>query len=261
MRRVQALAETKEKGGFFSGFGSMLDEFGGAGRRYDKWKKDFRPDDEKGKAARPSETSQLSWGGAKTVEMYKEMADQFEKERTQNAADTLADQPLGSAAVSIVGESAKGDDSEAYEVCQLADQSEVPDADSTLCQIDGPVELAELVRRKYGRYNDISVAKATNSQNEVVLSVYASFLGQSSFPFTEEQWLQKLNNIHILLQDLNQEWYVKKFLLTKAMAVGGRWKGPTDYHAITLRLSDSPTWNEARDSDIFDGWMFLKSMQ
>merc|ERR1719387_3320258 len=117
-----------------------VDYFADGGRRKDRWTTDFRPESERGKGAGPSETSQLSWGGAKNSEMYDQMAEDFERQMRTLSASRLEDQPLGSAASALVGESAKANpdlDSEVYDAARLA---EVPVGDE--CKIDGPVELA-----------------------------------------------------------------------------------------------------------------------
>jgi hypothetical protein len=245
-------------------FNKAVDYFAVGGRREKRWRKDFRPEELRGVAAGPSATSQLSWGGAKTLAMYDEMAEQFEEARAKRAALRLENQPLGSAATAVLGESGKADadlDSELADACAIA---EVPTGDE--CEIGTPVELAELIRGKYGRYFDIDVKKSRDALNEgvIILYVYAVYLGYRSFPYTEEQWLQKLNNIVILLNDLEQGWYVKKFLLSKAQAsstiLGPRMSKPTSDKALTFRLSESPTWEEPRNSDIYDSWLMLQGI-
>eukprot|EP00747_Dinoflagellata_sp_TGD_P217390 gnl/TRDRNA2_/TRDRNA2_89798_c0_seq1.p1 gnl/TRDRNA2_/TRDRNA2_89798_c0~~gnl/TRDRNA2_/TRDRNA2_89798_c0_seq1.p1 ORF type:complete len:237 (+),score=37.20 gnl/TRDRNA2_/TRDRNA2_89798_c0_seq1:101-811(+) len=227
--------------------------------------RDFRPAELQGIAAGPCEESQLSWGGATTLAMYDEMAKQFEIDSSQRAAERLENEPLGSAATAVYGESTKANpdlDSEVYDSCRLAD---VPVGDE--CNIEGPVELAELIRGKWGRYYDITVKKSKDKVNEgeVLLFVYSAYLGRKDFPYTEEQWLQKLNNIVILLSDLNQAWYIKKYLLTPREGsftiLGARMSVPTTDKALTFRLSESPTWDGSRDPKIYDEWVMMQSLR
>eukprot|EP00746_Dinoflagellata_sp_MGD_P033221 gnl/MRDRNA2_/MRDRNA2_179239_c0_seq1.p1 gnl/MRDRNA2_/MRDRNA2_179239_c0~~gnl/MRDRNA2_/MRDRNA2_179239_c0_seq1.p1 ORF type:complete len:408 (+),score=66.60 gnl/MRDRNA2_/MRDRNA2_179239_c0_seq1:46-1269(+) len=274
MRGVRASAESdkENKGGFFgfnfNEFGNELnkavDYFADGGRRKKRWTKDFRPESERGIAAGPSETSQLSWGGAKSRAAYAEMCEQFDMESSQRAASRLENQPMGSAGSAILGESSKASsdvDSDVYENALLA---EVPLEEDEV-NIDSPVELAELIRGKYGRYYDVMVRKSKDALNEgtVILFIYSAFLGSPSFPYTEEQWLKKLNNIVILLSDLDQAWYVKKYLLSKAQGsatiLGARMSRPTTDKALTFRLSDSPTWKEPEGTNIFDTWLMMQS--
>eukprot|EP00747_Dinoflagellata_sp_TGD_P049129 gnl/TRDRNA2_/TRDRNA2_146025_c0_seq1.p1 gnl/TRDRNA2_/TRDRNA2_146025_c0~~gnl/TRDRNA2_/TRDRNA2_146025_c0_seq1.p1 ORF type:complete len:158 (+),score=19.53 gnl/TRDRNA2_/TRDRNA2_146025_c0_seq1:39-476(+) len=144
--------------------------------------------------------------------------------------------------------------------------AEVPTGDDDV-NIEGPVELAELIRGKWGRYYDVMVKKSKDKVNEgeVILFVYSAYLGRKDFPYTEEQWLQKLNNIVILLSDLDQAWYIKKYLLAKregtTTILGPRLSVPTTDKAITFRLSDSPTWDQSRGSKIFDDWLMMQSLR
>jgi len=241
-----------------------LDYYAMGGRRKKRWTKDFRPESQRGIAAGPSATSKLSWGGAKSTQEYQEMAEQFEDESSKRAAIRLENQPLGSAASALYGEAVKASaelDDEVYDRCLVAD---VPMAGDEACNIDGPVELAELIRGKYGRYYDVDVKKSRDALNEgvIILFVYSAFLGRKDFPYTEEQWLKKLNNIVILLSDLNQAWYVKKYLLSQAVGsttiLGPRMSRPTNDKALTFRISESPTWENPRDTDIFDSWQMLQ---
>lgn len=256
--------ENKDKGGLFGGLSGAVEYFVNGGRRRERWTKDFRPESERGKAAGPGPQSQLSWGGAESVEMYEEMAEQFQRDLKLGAASRLESQPLGSAATAIFGEAAKAGsklDAEVYDESRLA---EAPMDEEF--NIEGSVELAELIRGKYGRYYDIDVKKSRDKLNEgkVILYVYNAFLGRRNFPYTEEQWLQKLNNIVILLTDLNQAWYIKKFLVSKregsATILGARLSIPTNDKALTYRLNDSPTWEDPRDTDIFDSWVLMQSL-
>lgn len=94
---------------------------------------------------------------------------------------------------------------------RLAKEAQVPenpDARGT----DGR-ELAELCFAKYGRYHDMTLLrnKVFDGQWQVAFNIYGPCLGQRSFSYTEEQYLEKLDTAALMLCSWDQAWFVKQF--------------------------------------------------
>ena len=79
----------------------VWDLFQGAKER--KWSPDRRPKGEQGKSAGPSPASKLSWGGAESLEVYERMIGEIGEDK-QSIPSSV---PLGSAAVTMYGETGK----------------------------------------------------------------------------------------------------------------------------------------------------------
>ena len=156
---------------------------------------------------------------------------------------------MGSAAVAVFGDGAKiGGDS-------LGDLDRmraamVPDATSPGRMIQSPEELAELIFAKYGRYHDATILR---NSGQVAFNIYGPSLGLRSFPYTEEQYMEKLNVVVAMLLDFDQAWYVKDFLLSPIAPRNGLPSTPRYDTAVTLRLNLSPTWNEV-DQSLVEEW-------
>lgn len=164
-------------------------------------------------------------------------------------------------------------------------------ANSNSRNIADAVELAELVRAKYGKYHDIAILRNTG---QIAFNIYGPHLSQRAFPYTEEQYMQKLSTIVLMLNDFDQAWYVKQvgggygrrnhsggtthlknlkashassahqmlnaltslspqFLLSPIVPRNGLPSTPRFDTAVTLRLNLSPTWKNVPKS-IVDGW-------
>lgn len=121
--------------------------------------------------------------------------------------------------------------------------------------IESPVELAELIRGKYGYYHDVSVIR---NMNHIAFNIYRPYLGMRTFPYTEEQYLNKLASIIYLLKELDQAWYVKDFLLEPPTPKNGLPSTPRADTAVTVRLNLSPTWDDAQNQEIFSAWLMLR---
>merc|ERR1712032_1383644 len=156
---------------------------------------------------------------------------------------------MGGAAVAIFGEQCKVDDLvDEYGLAEACRLAQVPKGDART--INGSVELAELVHGKYGYYHDVSMIR---NSGQVAFNIYGGWLGQSNFPYTEEQYLQKLQSIVRILDSLDQAWYIKNFLLSPITPRRGLPATPRADTAVTLRLNMSPTWKDS-DQQIFDLW-------
>jgi hypothetical protein len=184
------------------------------------------------------------------------MAEQQLKLTIDEGKARMKNQPLGSASVAVFGEACKTDDDAdmedgLMEACRLA---QVPEGVART--IESSVELAEMVHGKYGHYHDVAILR---NVGQVGFNIYGPWLGQRSFPYTEEQYLQKLESITSLLNDLDQAWYVKNFLLSPKKPRNMLPSTPRSDTAITVRLNLSPTWKE-ENSEIFDAWLKLRGM-
>jgi len=106
-------------------------------------------------------------------------------------------------------------------------------------------ELAELCFRKYGYYHDIAVLQSKpfgDEDRQVAVNIYGPYLGLPDFPFTEEQYLQKLDELASMLNAFDQAWFVKAFLREPVFPRRGLPSRPRFDTAVTLRLNTSPTW-------------------
>ena len=72
-------------------------------------------------------------------------------------------------------------------------------------------ELAELCFAKYGRYHDMTLLrnKIFDGQWQVAFNIYGPCLGQRSFSYTENQYLEKLDVAAMMLNSWDQAWFVK----------------------------------------------------
>ena len=85
------------------------------------------------------------------------------------------------------------------------------------------------------------------------MNLYGPHLWQRAFPYTEKQYIQKLSTIVLMLNDFDQAWYVKQFLLSPIVPRNGLPSTPRFDTAVTLRLNLSPTWKNV-PKEIVDGW-------
>jgi len=221
------------------------------GRRERRWNPDRRPESQRGERAGPGEGSQLSWGGQISGLHMNFMARQQHAAYAERSNAQLRNLPLGSAATALFGESAKGDDELDVEVLagleKLIRNTKIGDEG----KIDGPVALAELIMRKYGKYYDVAVVR---NSRQVAFNIYDSYLGQASFAYTEDQYLQKLESILSLLDAVGQTWYIKEFLTSPIKSRRGLPSTPQSDTAVTVCLNQSPTWDDSRDQDIVQLW-------
>ncbi|GMH66831.1 hypothetical protein TrLO_g12762 [Triparma laevis f. longispina] len=224
----------------------VWDLFQGAKER--KWSPDRRPENMKGTRAGPGEESELMWGGAKSLEMYTRMI-----EESENDQQSFSGASLGSAAVTMYGESGKLTSDEMEEELRQFRSYQAPILGSPSRHISSAVELAELVRAKYGKYHDVAILRNTG---QTAFNIYGPHLSQSSFPYTESQYLQKLNIIVAMLDDFDQAWYVKEFLLSPIVPRNGLPSTPRYDTAVTLRLNLSPTWRDV-DPQKIEEWFSL----
>lgn len=100
-----------------------------------------------------------------------------------------------------------------------------------------------MIYGKFGHYHDVDILR---NGGQVAFNVYAPYLGQRAFSYTEEQYLQKLESIIQLLSDLDQEWFVRNFLLSPLKPRLGLPSKPSANTCVTLRLNLSPTWDDDR---------------
>lgn len=233
-------------------FGEEMWDFA-YGKKERKWSPDRRPESERGKAAGPSPDSLLSWGSEDSIMRYQLMRQQALDPENKFDLSQLDGVGLGSAATSLYGESAKADDDVNADLAQRMKLAQVPTGSGR--RLDSPVELAELVRGKYGFYYDVAILKNAGS---VAFNLYGRALGMKNFPYTEEQYLSKLEEVIDLLDQLDQAWYVKKFLLSPIAPRNGLPSTPKADTAVTVRLNLSPTWDDEQCNMIVDAWLALR---
>lgn len=73
-------------------------------------------------------------------------------------------------------------------------------------------ELAQLCYAKYGRFHDMAIRHVTlnrgKTQRWVSLNLYVGFYGQKSFPYDEEEYLEKLDAIAVMINAWQQVRWV-----------------------------------------------------
>eukprot|EP00967_Tisochrysis_lutea_P138604 scaffold250533_cov36-Tisochrysis_lutea.AAC.1 len=119
-------------------------------------------------------------------------------------------------------------------------------------------ELAELCFAKYGRYHDMTILRNKVSGNrwQVAFNIYGPCLGQRSFGYTEDQYLQKLDRTALMLNSWDQAWYVKQFMTQPIAPRAGLPSRPRPDSAVTLRLNNSPNWREVNQEEV-NSWFEL----
>ena len=175
-------------------------------------------------------------------------------EEKRNALDRAAEiaksDPLGGAAVAVMGEKAKDAEStmDSGFWAKMRAQAQVPVGPQR--NIRDGVELAELCFQKYGRYHDMAMLR---NSGQVAFNIYGPSLGLRSFSYTEDQYLQKLDTVVAILRDFDQAWFVKQFLQEPIMPRAGLPSTPRYDTAVTLRLNTSPTWKLVEPT-LVDEW-------
>eukprot|EP01026_Neomeris_dumetosa_P069283 TRINITY_DN68382_c0_g1_i3.p3 TRINITY_DN68382_c0_g1~~TRINITY_DN68382_c0_g1_i3.p3 ORF type:complete len:177 (-),score=28.22 TRINITY_DN68382_c0_g1_i3:246-776(-) len=98
-------------------------------------------------------------------------------------------------------------------------------------------ELRQLIKGKYGKSYDISIARRDIPGKTLVsLNIMWLFLEQQSFSMTPEQYLQKLDNIAYYLNIWGQQDKVRAFLREPMKSKRGLPKKPLPGIAVSLQL-------------------------
>ena len=85
----------------------------------------------------------------------------------------------------------------------------------------------------------------------VALNVYVGCLEQRSFPYSEEEYLEKLDCVAALLSAWKQDDYVRDFFREPPIPRRGLPAYPRVDTAVSLRLNKSPTWDDDLAEDYF----------
>mmetsp|Transcript_41257 Transcript_41257/g.162697 ORF Transcript_41257/g.162697 Transcript_41257/m.162697 type:complete len:241 (-) Transcript_41257:46-768(-) len=173
------------------------------------WKEKKWSPKKHGKAFNRRESS-LSWGAEQDVLSSYALTEEFltslgcaEEERKTAKATTGA----------LTETTAKPDSSLGVAIQRMADWADVP-KDEDLRLVDGRT-LAELCFSKYGKYHDMDILQSQpfgSEHRQVAFNIYHPALGESIFPYSEEEYLKKLNIVSSLLNSVDQAWFVRKFL-------------------------------------------------
>ncbi len=115
-------------------------------------------------------------------------------------------------------------------------------------------ELAVLCYDKYGCMHDMAIKQVSfpGLQRVVALNLYTGTLGQRSFPFTEEEYLAKLDAVSYLVNSFQCAEFVRAFFKTPVAPRAGLPSRPRVDTAVTLRLNASPTWDSELVETIFE---------
>ena len=108
-------------------------------------------------------------------------------------------------------------------------------------------ELRNLCLAKFGRAYDMAIKQVDVSSGNidrfVSLNLYAGFLGQRSFPYSEEVFIEKLDSVALMLSAWGQADYVRAWFATPPTPRGGLPSTPRVDTAVSIRLNCSPTWD------------------
>lgn len=244
--------EPQKGGGLMAGltkFMADLDEAvwdGFQGRKERIWSPDRRPKDMQNRAF-DFASSSLSWG-CNGQTMTDEVAATL-----RAVVETPAESTSSGSDAALLCDGRGGLTGELAGMAATAEQ--VPT--SALARETCGRELAELCFAKYGRYHDMTILrnKVVGSW-QVAFNIYGPCLGQRSFSYTEEQYLQKLDTAALMLNSWDQAWYVKEFLTEPVRPRAGLPSRPRPDSAVTLRLNNSPNWNDV-DPDEVDSWFSI----
>lgn len=115
-------------------------------------------------------------------------------------------------------------------------------------------ELAALCYAKYGVMHDMAIKQVSfpGLQRVVALNLYSGQLGQRSFPFTEEEYLAKLDAVAYLVNSFMCAEFVRAFFKQPVAPRAGLPSRPRVDTAVTLRLNGSPTWDNDLVEKIFE---------
>lgn len=89
------------------------------------------------------------------------------------------------------------------------------------------------------------------SDRFVALNLYASALGQRSFPYTEAVFMEKLDCVALMLAAWGCSDYVRAFFRAPVAPRNGLPSRPRVDTAVTLRLNSSPAWDPAAVEEWF----------
>lgn len=115
--------------------------------------------------------------------------------------------------------------------------------------------LAELCFLKYGKYYDMSIKHVTMNKGSmrrwVSLNLYVGYVGQRTFPYSQDEYIDKLDSIATMLNAWNQVDYVREFFAEPPIPRRGLPSRPRVDTAVSLRLNKSPTWDDALADEFF----------
>lgn len=105
------------------------------------------------------------------------------------------------------------------------------------------------------RYHDMSIKHVTMNKGKtarwVALNIYVGHLGQRTFPYDEEEYIEKLDSIATMLNAWSQVDYVKAFFKEPPIPRRGLPSRPRVDTAVSLRLNKSATWDDDLADEFF----------
>ncbi len=90
----------------------------------------------------------------------------------------------------------------------------------------------------------VDVAKGSMDRF-VAFNLYVAHQGQKSFPYSDEQYLEKLDAIAMALTAWGQSEYIRAWFALPAAPRAGLPSRPRVDTAVSVRLNSSPTWDPA----------------
>ena len=114
--------------------------------------------------------------------------------------------------------------------------------------MDSPLsgeELADLCYSKYGKFHDMALKRDDFLGRKVSINLYVGFLGQRAFPYSEADYLDKLDIIAQAINTWDQPAYVRAFFQEKPIPRRGLPSRPRMDTAVSIRLYKSTTWDDS----------------
>ena len=115
-------------------------------------------------------------------------------------------------------------------------------------EMDSPIsgeELADLCYSKYQRFHDMALKRDDFMGRKVSINLYVGFLGQRAFPYSEAEYLDKLDIIAAAVNTWGQCAYVRSFFQEKPIPRRGLPSRPRPDTAVSIRLYKSITWDDS----------------
>mmetsp|Transcript_7850 Transcript_7850/g.14904 ORF Transcript_7850/g.14904 Transcript_7850/m.14904 type:complete len:296 (+) Transcript_7850:110-997(+) len=113
--------------------------------------------------------------------------------------------------------------------------------------------LAILCYNKYGFFHDMAIKQVLMNKGLnrwVALNLYFGYVGLRGFPYTDEEYVEKLDAVAQIINALEQVDFVYDFFYEKIFPRRGLPSRPRQDTAVSLRLNQSPTWDTQRAEDL-----------
>jgi hypothetical protein len=121
-------------------------------------------------------------------------------------------------------------------IVEVANSSPDADLDGEDLELDGE-KLLQLIEAKFGKKHDVSfVRRDIPGKTLVSLNIYHAYVGQKSFPMTEEDFKEKMDGVALALNLWDQAETVVAFLKAPVRSSRGLPSRPIVGNAVSISL-------------------------